>query len=371
MLAKIEPVWEAMPPVVFGVCWWNHASVRAMFGAKFQPLLRGSFSETLAEAVDREGCVIGWASRLSTADEVACHDAGIPLIRVEDGFLRSVGLGAGLAPAASLVADARGIYYDASRPSDLEWMLEHAELGTEECARGAALCEQIRAARLSKYNLGGASRCDVFPSDRQKVLVPGQVSDDASILNTTSASIDVRGSDNVNIELLKAARRNNPDAYIVYKQHPDVMSDLRRGRVSAREALAYADRIVTNVDIVSLVEDCDKVETVTSLTGFEALLRGKQVTVHGMPFYAGWGLTADTTMIPRRTRRRCVEELVYLTLVAYSRYVHPVSGRPCEAEAVIDAMSNLRHSRWLKLKNMVRTQVAWIGDKVIRQFGAG
>ena len=34
-------------------------------------------------------------------------------------------------------------------------------------------------------------------------------------------------------------------------------------------------------------------ETMTSLAGFEALLRGKPVTTHGQPFYAGWGLTED------------------------------------------------------------------------------
>ena len=35
----------------------------------------------------------------------------------------------------------------------------------------------------------------------------------------------------------------------------------------------------------------DEVHTLTSLTGFEALLRGIEVHAYGGPFYAGWGLT--------------------------------------------------------------------------------
>jgi capsular polysaccharide export protein len=370
MLERAEADWQIMPPVVFGVCWWNHGSVRAMFGnGKYKPVLTGAFPVALREALLRNGCIIGWASRLTLDNEAACRAVGVPLVRIEDGFLRSVGLGAGLAPAASLVADARGIYYDASRPSDLEWMLEHAELTTEQCAHGAALRQKICAARLSKYNLGRALPCNAFPTDCLRVLVPGQVADDASILSTTSASIDIRGSKNVNIELLKAARRNNPNAFIVYKPHPDVTSDLRNGRIPTQEALQHADRVITDADIVDLLEECDKVETMTSLTGFEALLRGKDVTVHGLPFYAGWGLTVDTTASPRRTQRRNLDELVYLALVAYSRYVHPVNYRPCDAEAMIDALLRLRRSRWLKMQNAVRMKVAWIGDKVNRQFG--
>ena len=39
-----------------------------------------------------------------------------PALRVEDGFLRSRGLGAELVPPLSLVTDDLGIYYDPTRP---------------------------------------------------------------------------------------------------------------------------------------------------------------------------------------------------------------------------------------------------------------
>ena len=50
------------------------------------------------------------------------HEHGIALIRVEDGFVRSVGLGSDFVPAASLVLDAGGMHYDpdgAQRPRAL------------------------------------------------------------------------------------------------------------------------------------------------------------------------------------------------------------------------------------------------------------
>ena len=37
----------------------------------------------------------------------------------------------------------------------------------------------------------------------------------------------------------------------------------------------------------------------TSLTGFDALLRGKRVVTYGQPFYAGWGLTEDRCGVAR------------------------------------------------------------------------
>jgi len=52
----------------------------------------------------------------------------------------------------------------------------------------------------------------------------------------------------------------------------------------------------------------------TSLSGFEALLRDKKVVTYGSPFYAGWGLTEDHAVTERRCRRRTLEELIYLAL---------------------------------------------------------
>ena len=361
----IDRDWEGRPAAVFGVCWWNRKSAKGLLGGnRVQPVFSNSFEVSLDYAKRNDGCVVGWASRISSRDEAACLAAGTPLVRVEDGFLRSVGLGAGLAPAASLVLDSRGIYYDSTRPSDIEWMLEHVELDEQQRERGAKLRQKIVASRLSKYNLGDRLGIDEFPADKCKVLVPGQVADDAAIIKTQSDTIDLVNVKNINIELLKAARKNNPDAFIIYKPHPDVASGLRKGRVRDDEALCFADRVITNVDIIELIELCDRVETLSSLSGFEALLRGKSVTVHGLPFYAGWGLTTDMTLPPRRTRMRNIDELTYIALVAYSHTLDPVTFQLVEPEELIETLSTLRQSRFLKLKNALRLWVALIGDKL-------
>ena len=61
----------------------------------------------------------------------------------------------------------------------------------------------------------------------------------------------------------------------------------------------------------------------TSLTGFDALLRGKRVVVYGRPFYSGWGLTEDKgEAFPagRRERALSLDELVAGALLHYPLY---------------------------------------------------
>jgi capsular polysaccharide export protein len=154
--------------------------------------------------------------------------------------------------------------------------------------------------------------------------VPGQVEKDASI---RFGSPEVKS----NAGLVAAVRRLYPDAFIAYKEHPDVVSGMRSG---GREPEA-ADRIVRDGDIMHWIAWADRVETMTSLTGFEALIRGKPVGVHGMPFYAGWGLTDDRYPIDRRMRRLDLSMLVAATLILYPFYVHPLSGMPCRPEELI------------------------------------
>ena len=83
---------------------------------------------------------------------------------------------------------------------------------------------------------------------------------------------------------------------------------------------------------------CDRLVTLTSLSGFEALMRGKAVTTYGRPFYAGWGLTDDRTgPFERRGRKVSLEALMHATLIDYPLYVTP-TGWPCEAEDLVEAL---------------------------------
>ncbi len=92
-----------------------------------------------------------------------------------------------------------------------------------------------------------------------------------------------------------------------------------------------------DVSTAALLAGIDEVHTMTSLAGFEALLRRRQVTVYGRPFYAGWGLTTDTLPIDRG-RRLTLEELVAGALILYPRYLDPVTRLPCGPEVIVERL---------------------------------
>jgi capsular polysaccharide export protein len=141
-----------------------------------------------------------------------------------------------------------------------------------------------------------------------------------------------------NLELLHAVRAARPDARIIYKPHPDVEAGLRSGGTDAGDA---ADVIAARTDPAVLLAQVDEVWTMTSLMGFEALLRGLAVTTLGAPFYAGWGLTTDLGEVPaRRTARPDLSGLVHATLIDYPRYFDPVTGQICPVEVAVERLSH-------------------------------
>lgn len=350
--------------VVAGVSWWNRKAVAGLL-RDIDPALR--MVADIAGGIDaarRDGrALLAWASKLTPDLERAAAEARIDVVRIEDGFLRSVGLGAGLVQGAAYALDARGIYYDATRPSDLEHMLETAELSDAEMQRGARVAGLVAAHNLSKYNLATAPHLLPATPGRERILVPGQVAADAAIRMTISHSLDLAAA-NINLELLRAVRRRNPDAFIVYKPHPDVAKGLRPGRIEAADVRALADVAIADAGILGLISQCDRVETLSSLAGFEALIRGKPVTVHGAPFYAGWSLTDDLTTIPRRSRRRSLAELVYLSLARYCRYVDPQTLAPISCEQLIERLAMLKSKPRHRVAAEVKTFVSRIGRKL-------
>ncbi len=302
--------WDA-----WGMRLWKRRPLQQFFGQPTPIRFRKGPPE--APAPPRRAMV--WASKADTAPRDA--------FQVEDGFLRSRGLGAELVPPLSLVCDNLGIYYDPEGPSRLEkWIEKRAVLRSDQHVRARALIETLTGAGLSKYNLGGAA--SELPPGR-RILVPGQVEDDASILTGTSG---VR----TNAALLAAARAANPDAVILYKPHPDVEAGLRKGATDA----GHADLVLHNADPMALLGQVDAVWTMTSLLGFEALLRRVPVVTLGAPFYAGWGLTEDHGDVPPRRRARVtLEGLVHAALIDYPRYRDPVSGLSCPVEVVAERLA--------------------------------
>jgi len=320
--------------VCLGMSFWKRRRIRDLLRSSAgAPLFRRSASRAVAAARARGGAVAVWAAREPPDLAAAAQAAGVPIVRIEDGFLRSVGLGADFIPGVSVVADRRGIYFDPTTASDLEIILSTASFAPALRDRARRLTHLLVARGITKYNTGGLLPDLAAPQGVRRLFVPGQVEDDRSV---TLGGAGIAG----NLDLLMRVRAANPDAFIVYKPHPDVDAGHRQGAVPDGEARRFADRVLRNVSSAALIDTVDEVHTLTSLCGFEALLRRRRVTVYGRPFYAGWGLTIDLAPIPRRTRRLSLEELVAGALILYPRYLDPVTRLPCGPEMVIERLSH-------------------------------
>jgi capsular polysaccharide export protein len=306
-----KPLWLHRPPY-----WKRQAFARFFQGSELHIVPR-------AEDIAADRCQLVWGAH-----------AGDNLIRVEDGFIRSVGLGADLTQPASWVVDDTGMYYDARTPSGLEQLLATHSFSDSERSRAGRLIDRLLALKVTKYNVGGQSW--QRPATKQVVLVPGQVESDASI---RYGSPVIKS----NLELLQHVRSANPDAYIVYKPHPDVQAGLRlAGEADGGRAAQYCDEVIGNEDMAHLLSEVDEVHTLTSLTGFEALLRGLPVTCYGQPFYAGWSLTTDVYPNERRQRKLELTELVAATLLLYPTYISSSTGCYTTPERVITELEQRR-----------------------------
>lgn len=314
--------------VALGMRLWKRAHLQTTFGREKSLRFQASPSTAAALARTEGRGLLVWAGQEDAALRMAAGD--LPLLRCEDGFLRSRGLGAALVPPLSLVADARGIYFDSTRESDLEALIA-APLPPGGERRAERLIAALVGAGLSKYNLTQDPLPDLPQGHR--ILVPGQVEDDASIRLGA-------GAERTNLALLQRTRTENPDAVILYKPHPDVDAGLRPGALPAESLAGLADLVLPRADPVALIHAVDEVWTITSTLGFEALLRGTPVTCLGAPFYAGWGLTRDLGPIPaRRTARPSLAALAYAALIAYPRYVDPVTHLPCPPEVIVERLA--------------------------------
>ena len=301
------------PVTAVGFSKWKQHFLNAYFADKTQNL---KFLKAWRVPYSRTQKWLVWGKKYQTVFAEK-HHKGHTIWRIEDGFIRSKGLGAYLIRPCSLVLDDQGIYYDATGPSRLEYLLNQCQLTDPQKQRAVNLIEQILAGQLTKYNVGiKNSHWLNAPVGQKVILVPGQVEDDASI---QYGGLDIK----CNLNLLKAVRLDNPEAWIVYKPHPDVQAKLRSGFIEPTGAMLYANQLIEDVSMVSCLEVVDEVHTITSLTGFEALLRGLKVYCYGLPFYAGWGLTQDRHHCTRRKRQLSLVEMVYIVLVDYAIYNVP------------------------------------------------
>lgn len=319
----------------FGFRYWKQSHVRPFFGAGVRLVFAHSAAHARARGINPTDRVAVWGQKDTPELRTLVDELGLRLVRVEDGFIRSVGLGADFIPPMSLVFDRRGIYFDPSAESDLEHLLNTMLLPPDLLQRARWVRERICAERITKYNVEYDEPLQLDTAGRRVILVPGQVEDDASIL---------KGAGHVctNAGLLRAVRTAHPAAFIIYKPHPDVLGQNRRGTLDATNLIGICDHIETHSSVIRCIEACDEVHTMTSLTGFDALLRGKKVVTYGAPFYAGWGLTDDYTALPRRTRTLSLDALTAGVLLLYPRYWDARSDGFVECETILQRLIEQR-----------------------------
>lgn len=329
----------------------------------------------LLDNTKQQYLVWGLAKKKHLSQVLTQLSANLPSATIwcmEDGFIRSNGLGAGLLEPLSVVVDDIGIYYDTTQPSRLEQILTTISLTKEQCQRAKKLQAILLDKRVSKYNVGTQDKAffeqlthlQAIKPNAKVRLVVGQVEDDASVQNCTS---QIR----TNGKLLADVCQKFPQDIIIYKPHPDVEAGLRVGKVDER-TLCKTDLVAHHISMPDCLSVCQVVHTISSLTGFEALIRGLEVVCYGLPFYAGFGLTQEVvetnnlakhTALTRRKRTHALtlDELIFATLIAYPLYRLPHGHGLTTPEAVIDYLytqnTQQTHTMSDKFKRLIKLKV--------------
>ncbi len=336
-----------------GFTRWKWPIMRRALAASPRDVSFVSFEKLAAADVSKIDRMAVWG--MPTKPQMVDLDAKErPLIHVEDGFLRSIGLGSDLTRPASLSVDELSLYYDATKPTRMERIILETEFDQALVERAERLRQKVLSARLTKYNIADPDLPDIKQeaAGRRIILVPGQVPKDASITYGLVSVPDNRA-------LLAGVRQENPEAFIVYKEHPDLISGNRKGRMEPDEVMQHCDLFLEKGPILDLMDLADEVQVISSLSGFEALMRDKPVTCWGVPFYAGWGLTRDKVTVERRTRVLTLQELIAAALLLYPTYMDTVTLLPAEPEEAIQRLIERRD----------RGERSWgtSGPRIVRQ----
>ncbi|WP_186400633.1 hypothetical protein [Stappia sp. P2PMeth1] len=310
--------------LLVGVNDWKYgfmADYLPEYRCAFAPMKRNSmfFWRVLQKMAEKPKIVIVWGYNEPKFFSSILKKYGIPLARVEDAFVRSAQLGADHTPPYSLVFDhSGGLYYDASQPSDIENIFNQYNFNAnshllKQAEEALAL---IRRLAISKYNPPNITTSDPLKSltRRRCVAVIGQVDRDQSIIKGNVDRWTVK-------QAIELAVYENPDCDIVYRPHPEVYKGMQRSKAKVKSIQKLCRISPPQEGFSEFLESVDHVYVITSLSGLEALLHGKQVTVLGAPFYAGWGLTDDRAKFTRRDRRLSLLELFAGAYLLYPRYL--------------------------------------------------
>ncbi|QDY70409.1 glycosyltransferase [Qingshengfaniella alkalisoli] len=229
-------------------------------------------------------------------------------------------------------------YFMADHPNRLIRKLNGEDEPTErERARADQAMQRIVSQRISKYNAQPMTPPVPASDYARRVLVCDQAYADASTVYGKMGDADFE-------KMLYAAIRENPDAEIWVKSHPDTAWEKgkRAGYYSHLESFGRVRILRDPVNPYSVFDLVDTVYVGTSQMGFEALMAGKKVVTFGAPFYGGWGLTDDRQEIPHRHRQRDLASIFHYFYVWYSIYMVPGKPAPSQIEDVLDYIETHR-----------------------------
>lgn len=264
----------------------------------------------------------------------------LPYWYLEDGYLRSVGLGKENTLPISIIVDDLGMPVDASKASRLEGLIAGSvEMGV--AGLGANIREALVANRLSKYNNLPHREPRLERTTRRRVLLVDQVFGDVSVPMSG-------GSPESFARMLEDAVASGIQC--VVRTHPDVMAGFRKGYLTEKAAGAPGVILLADaVSAASVLDAVDEVWTVSSQFGLDALLRGIPVRCYGAPFYSGWGLTDDRLgeasreALPRRVARPSVDHLAAATFSLYPSYRDTVTWEEIDVFRAIDTLVTERN----------------------------
>ncbi len=123
------------------------------------------------------------------------------------------------------------------------------------------------------------------------------------------------------------------------------------------------DLELSDTSITDCLAVVDEVHTMTSLVGFEGLMRGLKVVCYGLPFYSNWGLTVDRHPLERRTKKLQPNELIAGTLIDYPLYMNWQTGQFTTPETIVDQLKEQIDKQGGKHSN----QVFWL-TRLMRKF---
>lgn len=266
-----------------------------------------------------------------------------PLYVIEDGFIKSIA-----SPwdkhsdmkyryNCSYTINSSIPYFNSLKTSLLEELLndENLVINEEQKNRAKANIDKIISNNITKYNHQPIFVPNIGRKNVRKILVVDQSYGDMAISTA-------RANDETFFNMLNDAIKENPDADIIVKTHPDTLLGAAKGYYTSIKQQDNVYPYTEAINPISLINYCDEVYVCSSQMGFEALLCGKKVHSYGVSFYSNYGLTIDKQYCERRKVKRTLEEMFYIIYIMFSYYVNPDTECKCELEDIIDYVLDKR-----------------------------